>query len=152
MGFGSRHGQEAFLISREGQTSSGDHPASYWMGNRGSFPWAKRPGSDVDHSSLFSADVKIKCSYTSIYPRHLHVVNTVKFMFFIPLIEHHERELLNPTPCNTLSELPTILRQSDMYSLLGTFAKLRKATISFVVSVSLTVRMEQLGFHCIDFH
>jgi len=32
------------------------------------------------------------------------------------------------------------------------FAKLRKATISLVVSVCLYVRMEQLGSHCADFH
>ena len=34
------------------------------------------------------------------------------------------------------------------YSFLGAFAELRKATISFVKSV----RMEQLGSHCTDFH
>ena len=32
------------------------------------------------------------------------------------------------------------------------FAKLRKATISFVMSVCLSVRMEQLGHHWEDFH
>jgi len=30
---------------------------------------------------------------------------------------------------------------------LGAFAKLRKATISFVMSVRPSVRMQQLGFH-----
>jgi len=35
---------------------------------------------------------------------------------------------------------------------LGAFAKLLKATISFVVSVRLSVRMEQLGSHWADFH
>jgi hypothetical protein len=35
---------------------------------------------------------------------------------------------------------------------LGVFAKLRKATISFVMSVLLSVRMKQLGFHRKDFH
>jgi hypothetical protein len=35
---------------------------------------------------------------------------------------------------------------------LGAFAKLRKATISFVMSVHLSVRMEQLGSHLTDFH
>ena len=34
----------------------------------------------------------------------------------------------------------------------GAFTKLRKATISFVVPVCLSVRMEQLGFHWKDFH
>jgi len=35
---------------------------------------------------------------------------------------------------------------------LGAFAKLRRATISFVVSVHLSVRMEELGSHWMDFH
>ena len=34
----------------------------------------------------------------------------------------------------------------------GAFAKLRKATISFVVSVCLSVRIDQLGSHWRDFH
>jgi hypothetical protein len=34
---------------------------------------------------------------------------------------------------------------------LGAFAKLRKETISFVMSVRLSVRMEQIGFHKMDF-
>ena len=34
---------------------------------------------------------------------------------------------------------------------LGTFAKLRKATTGFIVSVSLSIRMEQLGSHSTDF-
>jgi hypothetical protein len=35
--------------------------------------------------------------------------------------------------------------------LLGAFAKLRKGTISFVMSVPLPIRMEQLGSHWTDF-
>ena len=35
---------------------------------------------------------------------------------------------------------------------LGAFAKLQKATISFVMAVHLSVRMEQLGSHWTDFH
>jgi hypothetical protein len=34
---------------------------------------------------------------------------------------------------------------------LGAFAKLRKTTISFVMSVRLSVRMKQLGSHWVDF-
>ena len=34
---------------------------------------------------------------------------------------------------------------------LGAFAKLRKATISFITSVRLTVLMEQLDSHWTDF-
>jgi hypothetical protein len=39
-----------------------------------------------------------------------------------------------------------------IYRVLGAFAKLRKATISFVRSVRLSIRMEQLGSHWTDFH
>ena len=35
---------------------------------------------------------------------------------------------------------------------LGAFEKLRKATTSFVVSVCLSIRMEKLGCHWIEFH
>jgi hypothetical protein len=35
---------------------------------------------------------------------------------------------------------------------LGPFEKLRKATIDFVISVRLSVRMEQLGSRWTDFH
>ena len=38
------------------------------------------------------------------------------------------------------------------YVLLGAFVKLRKATVSFVMSVCPFVRMEQLGSHWTDFH
>ena len=37
-------------------------------------------------------------------------------------------------------------------SFLGAFAKLRKAAISFVMSVRLSARVEQLGSHWMDFH
>jgi hypothetical protein len=39
-----------------------------------------------------------------------------------------------------------------MICVLGAFAKLRKATVSFVMSVCLSARMEQLGSHWTDFH
>jgi len=35
---------------------------------------------------------------------------------------------------------------------LGAFAKLRKATVSFVKFVRLSVDMEQIGSQCTDFH
>ena len=38
-----------------------------------------------------------------------------------------------------------------MQPLLGAFAKLRKATINFVMSVCLSIRMEQIGSHWKDF-
>jgi hypothetical protein len=39
-----------------------------------------------------------------------------------------------------------------IHSFLGAFAKLRKATISFVMSICPSVRMEQPGSHWTDFH
>jgi hypothetical protein len=35
---------------------------------------------------------------------------------------------------------------------LGTFAKLQEAAINFVMSVRLSIPMEQLGPHLMDFH
>jgi hypothetical protein len=39
-----------------------------------------------------------------------------------------------------------------MHKFLGAFAKLRKEIISFVMSVCVSVLMEQLGFHWMDWH
>jgi hypothetical protein len=50
------------------------------------------------------------------------------------------------------SRVRTSWRHECMPPFLGAFAKLRKATISFVISVRLPVRMEQLGSHWTDFH
>jgi hypothetical protein len=44
------------------------------------------------------------------------------------------------------------LSQATREQFLGTFAKLRKATISFFMSVCLSVRMEQLGSQLMDSH
>jgi hypothetical protein len=50
---------------------------------------------------------------------------------------------------------PVAIHPQQFY-ILGPFAKLRKATISFVMNVLLSVRppdcMEQLVFHWTDFH
>jgi hypothetical protein len=54
-------GVKDFSSSLCSQTGSGAHPASYSMGNTGSFPEAKaRLGSDTDHSPPSSAKVKNK--------------------------------------------------------------------------------------------
>jgi hypothetical protein len=37
-------------------------------------------------------------------------------------------------------------------SILGAFATLRKATVSLIMSVCLSVQIEQLGYHCTDCH
>jgi len=43
-------------------------------------------------------------------------------------------------------------RWTSLLLLLGAFAKFRKAAVSCVMSACLSVSMEQLGFHCTDFH
>jgi hypothetical protein len=44
------------------------------------------------------------------------------------------------------------MKNGDQIIFLGAFAKLPKATISFLKSLCLSVRMEQLGSHWTDFH
>jgi len=39
-----------------------------------------------------------------------------------------------------------------LHKFLSAFAKLRKASTSFVMSLGPSVRMEQVGFHCTIFH
>jgi hypothetical protein len=52
-------GREDFSSSLSVQTGSDAHPASCLMGTEGPFPGPKaRPGSDADHSSPSSAEVK----------------------------------------------------------------------------------------------
>jgi len=44
------------------------------------------------------------------------------------------------------------LEMGNQAMVFGAFAKLRKVTIGFVMSACLSVRMEQLGSHGVDFH
>jgi hypothetical protein len=37
-------------------------------------------------------------------------------------------------------------------SLLGVCTKLRRVTVSFIMSVHLSIRKEQLSYHCTDFY
>jgi hypothetical protein len=47
-----------FSLHHRVQNGSGVHPASYPVGNMGSFPGVKRPGYEADHSPPTSAEVK----------------------------------------------------------------------------------------------
>jgi len=47
-----------FSLHHRVQNGSGAHPASYPMGNRGSFPGVKRAVREADHSLPSSAEVK----------------------------------------------------------------------------------------------
>jgi len=48
--------------------------------------------------------------------------------------------------CGVLNEI-YIFKTLELFEFLGPFAKLRKATINFVMSVRLSVPVEQLGYH-----
>jgi hypothetical protein len=50
-------GEKDFSLFHSVQTGSRDHPASYPMGIRGSFPGVRRPGSETDHPLPPSAEV-----------------------------------------------------------------------------------------------
>jgi hypothetical protein len=68
--------------------------------------------------------------------------------------EFHSRCLESCSQCSFIVQGEVLLKSP----FLGVFTKLRRATISFVVSVSVclfvrpSVRMEQLGFYWTDFH
>jgi hypothetical protein len=59
-GFGVRFlaGAGNFSLNHPAQSGSGDHPASYPIGTRGSFLDVKRPGRETDHSPPSSAEAK----------------------------------------------------------------------------------------------
>jgi hypothetical protein len=57
----------------------------------------------------------------------------------------------NPTDKLCIRIIRTSSRVVMQFPFLGATAKLRKATISFVMSVRPFVRMEQLGSHWTDF-
>jgi hypothetical protein len=58
-------------------------PSLLLNGHRGSFPGLKRPGRYVDHSSVFSAEVKNGWSYNSASRTRLHGVETTPFSAYI---------------------------------------------------------------------
>jgi hypothetical protein len=59
---------------------------------------------------------------------------------------------------NTIEEIRLVMKPRErnrtgfVVHLLGAFAKFRKATISFIMSVRPSAHMEQLGSHWTDFH
>jgi hypothetical protein len=64
-----------FSLRPRVQTGSGAHPASYPVGNRGSFLGVKRPRREADHSPPPTAEVKKnEWIYTSTPPIRLHGV------------------------------------------------------------------------------
>jgi hypothetical protein len=79
----------------------------------------------------------------------------------IVFIDNECREAVSHTPCGTVEtkgvhfcgvwqEIVMLFTKLGI-SFLGAFTKLRKATINFVMSVRLSVRMEQIGSHWTDF-
>ena len=79
--------------------------------------------------------------YPSTTTSTICVFSHITFFFF-----QDETSLI----CNPLLSLT--LSNSCLASFLGAFANLRLATTSFVMSVCLSVRMEQTGSHSTDFN
>ena len=75
-------------------------------------------------------------------------------------LEEGPAAVLEPAPPQILESAPPVLLSISCCTYVqffwggvgGAFAKLRKATISFVMSVRLSFRMEQLDLHWTDFH
>jgi hypothetical protein len=67
----------------------------------------------------------------------------------MPLSEPQIAQVLHLLACFAVTPLRFFARFNPV---LGAFAKLRKATMSFVMPVRLCVRIEQLGAHLTDFH
>ena len=80
--FGTNEGQK-FSLLQKGQIFSRVHPASNSVDTRGTFLEYKAAGREADHTPLSSATVKIKWSYTSTSPLHLHDVHRDNSMFFL---------------------------------------------------------------------
>jgi len=62
-------------------TGYGAQAAFCSTGTGSSFPWLKRPGHEVDHSPLSSAEVKNGGSYTATPSPRLHDQNREKLRF-----------------------------------------------------------------------
>jgi hypothetical protein len=58
------------------------------------------------------------------------------------LYEYSEGDIIG-----VLLWLDVMIKFPEVLQFSGSFVKLRKATISFVMSVRPSIRMEQLGFH-----
>jgi hypothetical protein len=69
-----------------------------------------------------------------------------------PLFTHNAIDLLVNGGGETGIELVIIQYRQQEYASGGAFAKLRKATLSFVMSVRPSFRMGQLSSHWTDFH
>ena len=74
-----------------------------------------------------------------------------EFLFFVCSTNSSDLTYRYPTACSHSPCHGRVFYIIGGRAFLGTFAKLRKATISFLVSVVLFVRMEQLGSHWTDF-
>jgi hypothetical protein len=68
-----------FLFSKNVQTGSGIHPASYPMGTWSLSSWVKRAKRKADQSLPFSAEVKNEKRYSAAPPVCLEGVHTDSF-------------------------------------------------------------------------
>ena len=157
-GIESWWGQDFLHLSRPA------HPAFYTMGT-GSFPGVNRPGRGVDHSFPYSAEVKERVEIylystsgplwpviawtsplcTSTWLQDQILINiTNQYPYYI----QHQKQTVE----QVVRHDETVVLDWEQCSLLGSFIKLWKATISFFKSACLSICMEQLSFHWTDFH
>jgi hypothetical protein len=95
-------------------------------------------------SHLQRYGVTVRGNVTSVYPPldSRAMTQAVNFRPFTPKAHFCARSSV----CGICSVTQTSAQTS------GALAELRKANISFVMSVRLSVHVEQLGSHCADFH
>jgi hypothetical protein len=74
-------GARDFSLLQNAENGCGAHPSFYSMGT-GFFPGLKRPGSEVDQSPPYSAEVKNEWSYTSSPPISFHDVDREKLYVY----------------------------------------------------------------------
>ena len=120
---------------RTPESCKGTHPSASWKGTGGSFPGVKRPGHEVGHSPPPSAEAKNEWSWTSNAPICLQGVQRDAFNFLYSFKDrrHH---------CKVGHQIRTAYTSiTSRVSLLDAFVKLKNATISFAMSVCLSVRL-----------
>jgi hypothetical protein len=72
--------------SKSIHTGSEAQPAPY-SGHQCYLPEIKRPGREVDHSHLSSAEVKNERNYTSASPIYLHCIDRDNFTFTFGFVD-----------------------------------------------------------------
>jgi len=80
------------------------------------------------------------------------MVKTTKYSVQTQLLISERNQLFRLKTCSRHQADCRLCRTCTNIQPLGAFEQLRKATISFVMSICPSARMELLGFHWTDFH